>query len=97
MGKVESFTILYDRAIDNTVPIYTSGEWVSGRIVVQVNAQIEVKALKIHAKGQAYVHWTEGNSMDSDSRSYYEQNRYLKYKNLLIGECFPALQRDLSI
>ncbi|XP_038659821.1 arrestin domain-containing protein 3-like [Scyliorhinus canicula] len=86
MGKVKSLTILYDRAVDNIVPTYTSGEWVSGRIVVEVNAQIEVKALKIHAKGQAYVHWTEGRASDSDSESYSQQVRYFKHKNLLIGE-----------
>ncbi|XP_048451169.1 arrestin domain-containing protein 3-like [Rhincodon typus] len=52
MGKVTNFTILYDRAVDNNVPTYSCGEWVSGRIIVEVNAQIEVKALKIHAKGR---------------------------------------------
>ncbi|XP_041041547.1 arrestin domain-containing protein 3-like isoform X1 [Carcharodon carcharias] len=87
MGKVESFTILYDRAVDNTVPTYTGGEWVSGRIVVQVNAQIEVKALKIHAKGQAYVHWTERHTSGSNSntRRYSQQIRYFEHKYLLIG------------
>ncbi|XP_072372370.1 arrestin domain-containing protein 3-like isoform X2 [Scyliorhinus torazame] len=84
MGKVKSLTILYDRAVDNIVPTYTSGEWVSGQIVVEVNAQIEVKALKIHAKGQAYVHWTESSASDSDSESYSQRVKYFKHKNLLI-------------
>ncbi|XP_078070919.1 arrestin domain-containing protein 3-like isoform X2 [Mustelus asterias] len=84
MGKVRSFTILYDRAVDNCVPTYTSGEWVSGRIVVQVDAEVEVKALKIHAKGQAYVHWTENNGSNSDSQSYSQRIRYFKHKELLL-------------
>uniref|UniRef100_UPI00398EA742 arrestin domain-containing protein 3-like n=1 Tax=Pristiophorus japonicus TaxID=55135 RepID=UPI00398EA742 len=89
MGKVKSFTILYDRAVDNNIPVYTSGEWVSGRIVVEVTAQIEVKALKIHAKGQAYVHWTERHSSGSNSsntRHYSQLLRYFKHKFLLIGK-----------
>ncbi|XP_067885777.1 arrestin domain-containing protein 3-like isoform X1 [Heterodontus francisci] len=87
MGKVKSFTILYDRAVDNNVPMYTSGECLSGRIVLEVEAQIEVKALKIHAKGQAYVHWTERHSSGSNSttRHYTQQIRYFKHKDLLIG------------
>ncbi|XP_067838934.1 arrestin domain-containing protein 3-like [Heptranchias perlo] len=88
MGKVKSFAILYDRAADNNVPVYTSGEWVSGRILVEVTAQIEVKALKIHAKGQAYVHWSETHSSGSNSsttRHYTQVVRYFKHKYLLIG------------
>ncbi|XP_067885776.1 arrestin domain-containing protein 3-like [Heterodontus francisci] len=85
MGKVKSFTILYDRAVDNNVPMYTSGECLSGRIVLEVEAQIEVKALKIHAKGQAYVHWTESNYNSDISDDYTQQIRYFKQKDLLIG------------
>ncbi|XP_043565112.1 arrestin domain-containing protein 3-like isoform X2 [Chiloscyllium plagiosum] len=88
MGKVTSFTILYDRAVDNNIPTYSCGEWVSGRIIVELNAEIEVKALKIHAKGQAYVHWTERHRSGSNSnttRHYTQQIRYFKHKYLLIG------------
>ncbi|XP_048382256.1 arrestin domain-containing protein 3-like isoform X2 [Stegostoma tigrinum] len=88
MGKVTNFTIVYDRAVDNNVPTYSCGEWVTGRIVVEVNAEIEVKALKIHAKGQAYVHWTERHKSGSNSnttRHYTQRIRYFKHKYLLIG------------
>ncbi|XP_059825304.1 arrestin domain-containing protein 3-like isoform X1 [Hypanus sabinus] len=81
MGKVKTFAILYDR------PTYSCGEWVSGRIVVELAEQIEVKLLKIHAKGQAYVHWTETQSSNKSNRTrhYTQELRYFKHKYLLVG------------
>ncbi|XP_078253163.1 arrestin domain-containing protein 3-like [Rhinoraja longicauda] len=81
MGRVKTFVILYDRTT------YSCGEWVSGRIVMELTDKTEVKALKIHAKGEAYVHWTE-TSGTADSRrteSYTQRLRYFKHKYLLIG------------
>ncbi|XP_032873168.1 arrestin domain-containing protein 3-like isoform X4 [Amblyraja radiata] len=80
MGRVKAVSIVYDR------PTYSCGEWVSGRIVVELTDRTEVKALKIHAKGEAYVHWTETkHSSDSqESESYTQQLRYFKHKYLLI-------------
>ncbi|XP_051876188.1 arrestin domain-containing protein 3-like [Pristis pectinata] len=81
MGRVKTFAILYDR------PTYSCGEWVTGRIVLELTDQTEVKALKIHAKGQAYVHWTESDSSSesNQSRDYTQELRYFKHKHLLIG------------
>ncbi|XP_051876191.1 arrestin domain-containing protein 3-like [Pristis pectinata] len=81
MGRVKTFAILYDR------PTYSCGEWVSGRIVLELTDQTEVKVLKIHAKGQAYVHWTErqSGSKSSQTRHYTQELRYFKHKYLLIG------------
>lgn len=81
MGRVKAVSIVYDR------PTYSCGEWVSGRVVVELTDRTEVKALKIHAKGEAYVHWTESNnSSDSEhSVDHTQKLRYFKHKYLLIG------------
>ncbi|XP_072137329.1 arrestin domain-containing protein 3-like [Mobula birostris] len=81
MGKVKTFAILYDR------PTYSCGELVSGRIVVELTEQIQVKALKIHAKGQAYVHWAkmDTSSETNETRHYIQQLRYFKHKHMLMG------------
>ncbi|XP_069747083.1 arrestin domain-containing protein 3-like [Narcine bancroftii] len=81
MGKVKKFAIVYDR------PVYSSGECVTGRIVVELTDQIEVTALKMHAKGEVYVHWTEGHgsSKTSQTRLYTQELRNLNHQHLIIG------------
>ncbi|XP_062924546.1 arrestin domain-containing protein 3-like [Mobula hypostoma] len=81
MGKVKTFAILYNR------PTYSCGELVSGRIVVELTEQIEVKLLKIHAKGHAFVRWTEGHagSTSNHTRVYTQERRFFKHDYLLTG------------
>ncbi|XP_032873169.1 arrestin domain-containing protein 3-like isoform X5 [Amblyraja radiata] len=81
MGKVKTLALLYDR------PAYSTREWITGRIVVELTDQTEVKALKIHAKGQEFVRWVEGHggANSSQSRVYTQQLRHFQHKCLLIG------------
>ncbi|XP_032873167.1 arrestin domain-containing protein 3-like isoform X3 [Amblyraja radiata] len=81
MGRVKTLSIVYDR------PTYSCGEWISGRIVMEITNRTEVRVLKIHAKGEAYVQWkNSSNSSDSNrSEDYPQQLRYFKHKYLLIG------------
>ncbi|XP_069747009.1 arrestin domain-containing protein 3-like isoform X2 [Narcine bancroftii] len=79
MGKVKKIAIVYDR------PVYSSGEWVTGRIVVELTDQIEVTALKMHAKAQADVRWTETDSSSEQTQVYTQKLRYFKHKYMIIG------------
>ncbi|XP_032873166.1 arrestin domain-containing protein 3-like isoform X2 [Amblyraja radiata] len=81
MGRVKAVSIVYDR------PTYSCGEWVSGRIVVELTDRTEVRVLKIHAKGEEYVRWTErhGTGKSRRTRVYTQQLRYFKHKYLVIG------------
>lgn len=88
LGKVKSFTVSYDCLNDSNVPVFSSGDCVSGRVVVEVTGEIRVKALKIHAKGFAKVRWTESRNAGSNTaytQNYTEEVEYLNHKDILIG------------
>lgn len=88
LGKVKSFTVSYDCFNDSNVPVFSSGDCVSGRVVVEVTGEIRVKSLKIHAKGFAKVRWTESRNAGSNTaytQNYTEEVEYLNHKDILIG------------
>uniref|UniRef100_A0A4W3JB75 Arrestin domain containing 3a n=1 Tax=Callorhinchus milii TaxID=7868 RepID=A0A4W3JB75_CALMI len=87
MGKVKVFAIIYDGFIDNIAPMFTSGDLVSGRVIMELSDEIKVKSLKIHAKGHAKVSWTVRKKKGSKthSRVYHQEVEYLNHKEVLIG------------
>lgn len=88
LGKVKSFTVSYDCLNDSNVPVFSSGDCVSGRVIIEVTGEIRVKSLKIHAKGFAKVRWTESRNAGSNTaytQNYTEEVEYLNHKDVLIG------------
>ncbi|MGH0160087.1 UNVERIFIED_CONTAM: hypothetical protein FKN15_058512 [Acipenser sinensis] len=88
LGKVKSFTVSYDCLNDSNVPVFSSGDCVSGRVVIEVTGEIRVKSLKIHAKGFAKVRWTESRNAGSNTaytQNFTEEVEYLNHKDILIG------------
>lgn len=88
LGKVKSFTVSYDCLNDSNVPVFSSGDSISGRVIIEVTGEIRVKSLKIHAKGCAKVRWTESRNAGSNTaytQNYSEEVEYLNYKDILIG------------
>ncbi|KAK7934132.1 hypothetical protein WMY93_005028 [Mugilogobius chulae] len=88
LGKVKSFTVSYDCLNDSNVPVFSSGDSVSGRVIIEVTGEIRVKSLKIHAKGFAKVRWTESRNAGSNTaytQNYTEEVEYLNHKDILIG------------
>lgn len=88
LGKVKSFAVSFDCLNDTNVPVFSSGDCVSGRVVVEVTGEIRVKSLKIHAKGLAKVRWTESRNAGSNTaytQNYTEEVEYLNHKDVLIG------------
>lgn len=88
LGKVKSFSVSFDCLHDSHVPVFSSGDCVSGRVTVEVTGEIRVKALQIHAKGLAKVRWTESRNAGSNTaytQNYTEEVEYLNHKDVLIG------------
>lgn len=88
LGKVKSFTVSFDCLNDSNVPVFSSGDSVSGRVIIEVTGEIRVKSLKIHAKGFAKVRWTESRNAGSNTaytQNYTEEVEYLNHKDILIG------------
>lgn len=88
LGKVKNLTINFDCLNDSNVPVYSSGDTVSGRVNLEVTGEIRVKSLKIHARGHAKVRWTESRNAGSNTaytQNYTEEVEYFNHKDILIG------------
>ncbi|KAJ8006190.1 hypothetical protein DPEC_G00125660 [Dallia pectoralis] len=88
LGKVKCFVISYDCHNESNVPVFASGDSVSGRVIIEVTGEIRVKSLKFHAKGFAKVRWTESRNAGSNTaytQNYTEEVEYLNHTDILIG------------
>ncbi|XP_026875235.1 arrestin domain-containing protein 3b [Electrophorus electricus] len=88
LGKVKNFFVSYDCLNDSNVPVFASGDYVSGRVIIEVTGEIRVKSLNIHAKGLAKVRWTESRNAGSNTaytQNYTEEVEYLNHRDVLIG------------
>ncbi|RMC09757.1 hypothetical protein DUI87_13544 [Hirundo rustica rustica] len=88
LGKVKNLTISFDCLSNNNIPVYSSGDTVSGRISLEVTGEIRVKALKIHARGHAKVRWSESRNAGSNTaytQNYTEEVEYFNHKDVLVG------------
>uniref|UniRef100_A0A4W3JMX1 Arrestin domain-containing protein 3 n=1 Tax=Callorhinchus milii TaxID=7868 RepID=A0A4W3JMX1_CALMI len=94
MGKVKIFAITYDDFVDNIAPMFSSGDFVSGRVTVEVIEETKLQSLTLHVRGEAKVHWTESNGTNS-STSYSKEVKYFDYKNLLLGQVRGKTENDL--
>uniref|UniRef100_A0A8C4QEJ1 Arrestin domain containing 3 n=1 Tax=Eptatretus burgeri TaxID=7764 RepID=A0A8C4QEJ1_EPTBU len=73
LGKVKSLRVAFDG--DHRVAasaVFTSGDLVSGRVLLEAAGSVRVRSLRLMARGHARVHWTE--SRNAGSNTAYTQN-----------------------
>lgn len=105
LGKVRALAIYFDSLNENNLPVFSGGDLVSGRVVVEVTGDVRVKRLDITARGVAKVRWTESRNAGANTaytQNYTEEVEYLHHYDTLIGEergkellLFLLLFRDL--
>lgn len=89
LGKVRAFAIYFDSLNENNLPVFSGGDLVSGRVVVEVTGDVRVKSLDINARGVAKVRWTESRNAGANTaytQNYTEEVEYLHHYDTLIGE-----------
>lgn len=89
LGKVRALAIFFDSLNENNLPVFSGGDLVSGRVVVDVTGDVRVKSLDITAKGVAKVRWTESRNAGANTayaQNYTEEVEYLHHYDTLIGE-----------
>ncbi|MFT7813626.1 arrestin domain-containing protein 3-like isoform X1 [Arapaima gigas] len=74
---IKNISVSYDAINESNT--FSAGDCISGRVVVEVGKQVKVNSLRVKAKGEAYVHWTEKHGDDEDSYSARETYFNLKY------------------
>lgn len=89
LGKVRALAVYFDSLNENNLPVFSGGDLVSGRVVVEVTGDVRVKSLDITARGVAKVRWTESRNAGANTaytQNYTEEVEYLHHYDTLIGE-----------
>lgn len=93
--KLKKFDIVFDSPEMDSPPVFSSGDVVSGKVVLELSAESKVESLKLHAEGFAKVHWTESRSAGSSTaytQNYSDEVEYLNRREVLLqaGQSFTA-------
>lgn len=89
LGKVRALAVYFDSLNENNLPVFSGGDLVSGRVVVEVTGDVRVRSLDITARGVAKVRWTESRNAGANTaytQNYTEEVEYLHHYDTLIGE-----------
>uniref|UniRef100_A0A3P9L5G5 Arrestin domain-containing protein 3 n=1 Tax=Oryzias latipes TaxID=8090 RepID=A0A3P9L5G5_ORYLA len=87
--KVRTLAVYFDSLNENNLPVFSGGDLVSGRVVVEVTGDVRVQRLNITARGVAKVRWTESRNAGANTaytQNYTEEVEYLRHYDTLIGE-----------
>lgn len=85
--KVKKFQVVFDSPDVDSPPVFSSGDVVSGRVVLELSAETKVQSVKLHAEGYAKVHWTESRSAGSSTaytQNYSDEVEYLNRREVLL-------------
>lgn len=90
--KLKKFCIVFDSPEVDCPPVFSSGDVVSGRVVLDLSGENRIESLKLHAEGFAKVHWTESRSAGSSTaytQNYSDEVEYLNRREVLLqaGQC----------
>ncbi|XP_050403342.1 arrestin domain-containing protein 3 [Patella vulgata] len=88
MGKLNIFEI----TLSNLQGVFLSGQLIQGHVTVEVNAQIQIRGIRLHFEGGAHVHWTEQHRTGSSknrrtvTRHYSSSETYFDHILVLFGK-----------
>lgn len=90
--KLKKLDIVFDSPELDCPPVFSNGDVVSGRVVLDLSGESRVDSLKLHAEGFAKVHWTESRSAGSSTaytQNYSDEVEYLNRREVLLqaGQC----------
>lgn len=85
--KLKKLDIVFDSPELDCPPVFSNGDVVSGRVVLDLSGESRVDSLKLHAEGFAKVHWTESRSAGSSTaytQNYSDEVEYLNRREVLL-------------
>ncbi|KAJ3599497.1 hypothetical protein NHX12_033457 [Muraenolepis orangiensis] len=85
--KLKKFYVHLDSPEIDSPPVFSSGDVVSGKVVLELTGDSKVESLKLHAEGFARVHWTESRSAGSSTaytQNYSDEVEYLNHRESLL-------------
>ncbi|XP_010384930.1 arrestin domain-containing protein 2 isoform X1 [Rhinopithecus roxellana] len=85
--KVKAFSVQLDGATAGAEPVFSGGQAVAGRVLLELASTVRVGALRLRARGRAHVHWTESRSAGSSTaytQSYSERMEVVSHRATLL-------------
>ncbi|XP_030228540.1 arrestin domain-containing protein 2 isoform X2 [Gadus morhua] len=85
--KLKKLQVVLDSPEIDSPPVFSSGDVVSGKVVLELTGESKVESLKLHAEGFARVHWTESRSAGSSTaytQNYSDEVEYLNHRESLL-------------
>uniref|UniRef100_A0A8C6SN46 Arrestin C-terminal-like domain-containing protein n=1 Tax=Neogobius melanostomus TaxID=47308 RepID=A0A8C6SN46_9GOBI len=82
MLTVKSFSVGYNPINESNV--FSSGDYISGQVTLDLAKDTDVNALSVKMKGKAEANWTEGAMEDTEL--YFKKEKYFSVKQFLIQE-----------
>lgn len=73
--SVKRFSLEYDAL--NSKNVFTNGDTVNGRIILQVSKASKIRALVLFATGEAHAHWHMDEDHISLDEEYYNIKHYI--------------------
>ncbi|XP_032123703.1 arrestin domain-containing protein 2 isoform X2 [Sapajus apella] len=86
--KVKAFSVQLDGATTGAEPVFSGGQTVAGRVLLELASAMRVGALRLRARGRAHVHWTESRSAGSSTaytQSYSERVEVVSHRATLLA------------
>ena len=82
LSTVKNISVIYDPI--NESKTFSSGDYISGRISVELAKDCTINSLSIKAKGKAQVRWTEKHG--KTTTTYHAKEKYFSMKQFIIQE-----------
>ncbi|KAJ8270103.1 hypothetical protein GJAV_G00110390 [Gymnothorax javanicus] len=79
--KLKKFYVVFDSPEFDSSPVFSSGDLVSGKVVLEFTGETKVQSLKLHAEGFAKVRWTESRTAGSSSAYTQTRSDEVEYLN----------------
>ena len=97
--KLKKLQVVLDSPEIDSPPVFSSGDVVSGKVVLELTGESKVESLKLHAEGFARVHWTESRSAGSSTaytQNYSDEVEYLNHRESLLQTGQLVVQRGMG-
>lgn len=81
--SIKTFELMLDGPED---AVYTSGEIVTGQVVLELNREIKVRSMRVLGRGVATAHWLENRSvgMNTVYNDYTSKITYFRKRQHLV-------------
>uniref|UniRef100_A0A3B3SGR5 Uncharacterized protein n=1 Tax=Paramormyrops kingsleyae TaxID=1676925 RepID=A0A3B3SGR5_9TELE len=84
LSSIKGITVNYDAV--NEEKTFSSGDMLSGRVLLVLSKETKIEGLRVKMKGKAEVQWSERHLGEKRTRHYSSKEKYFKLEQLVTGQ-----------